>query len=224
MRILVVEDDDLVALGIKQGLARAGYTVDLATSAEAAEACLKNEAFDLAVIDIGLPRMDGLTLIRQLRGQGHSLPVLVLSARSSMEDTIGGLDMGADDYLGKPFRLPELAARIRALIRRSNAVVDTCLRHGPLTLDTATHAASLGDQPLEVTNREWAILELLLMRSPSVVSKERLVQVLSGWDKDITPNAIEVHVSRLRVKLAPGQVEIRTVRGIGYRMDAPATP
>lgn len=219
MRILIVEDDGLVAIGIKQGLRQAGYTVDLADSAEAAERSLKLETFDLAVVDIGLPGLDGLTFIRQLRTGDNPIPVLVLSARASMEDMVKGLDVGADDYLGKPFRLPELVARIRALIRRSNSLTDASLRHGLLSLNTATRTASLQEQPLELTNREWAILETLLMTSPGVVSKDRLVQSLAGWDKDITPNAIEVHISRLRGKLAAGNIEIRTVRGIGYRMD-----
>lgn len=222
MRILVVEDDALVAAGLKQGLTRAGYTVDVAGSAEEAELSVRHETFDLAVVDIGLPRADGLSLIRQWRSQGRGLPVLVLSARSSMEDTISGLDVGADDYLGKPFRLPELVARVRALIRRSNSVADTCLRHGPLMLDTAAHTATLAGEPLELTPREWAIVEILLLASPKVVNKDRLVQAMAGWDKDITPNAIEVHVSRLRAKLGVGGIEIRTVRGIGYRLDSPA--
>jgi DNA-binding response OmpR family regulator len=219
MRILIVEDDDLVASGIKQGLRHFGYTVDLANSAEEAERSLKLETFDLAVVDIGLPGLDGLTFIRRLRAGDNPIPVLVLSARASMEDTVKGLDVGADDYMCKPFRLPELVARIRALIRRSNALTDASLRHGLLSLNTATRSATLEDRPLDLTNREWAILEKLLMASPGVVSKDRLVQSLAGWDKDITPNAIEVHVSRLRAKLAAGNIEIRTVRGIGYRMD-----
>jgi len=219
VRILVVEDDDLVACGIKQCLLQAGYTADMAGSAESAELSLKSETFDLAVVDIGLPGLDGLTFIRHLRKRDNPIPVLVLSARASMEDTIKGLDVGADDYMVKPFRLPELVARIRALIRRSHAITDASLRHGQLMLNTATRDATLDEQPLELTNREWAILETLLMASPNVVSKHRLVQSLAGWDKDITLNAIEVHISRLRAKLATGNIEIRTVRGIGYRMD-----
>ena len=222
MRILVVEDDSLVASSIKQWLVHAGYTVDLAASAEAAEISLGAEAFDLAVVDIGLPRIDGLTLIRRLRSQGNPLPVLVLSARGSMEDTISGLDIGADDKMAKPFRLPELSARVRALIRRTHLIADACLRHGVLTLDTARRTASIADQTLDLTRREWAILETLLMASPNVVSKDRLMHSLAGWDKDITPNAVEVHISRLRNKLAEGSIEIRTVRGIGYRIDAAA--
>jgi DNA-binding response OmpR family regulator len=219
VRVLVVEDDDLVACGIKQYLLQAGYTADLAGSAETAELCLNSETFDLAVVDIGLPGLDGLTFIRHLRTRDNPIPVLVLSARASMEDTIKGLDAGADDYMVKPFRLPELVARIRALIRRSHAVTNATLQHGALMLNTTTRKATLDDQPLDLTNREWAILETLLMASPSVVSKHRLVQSLAGWDKDITLNAIEVHISRLRAKLAAGKIEIRTVRGIGYRMD-----
>ncbi|HZX31056.1 MAG TPA: response regulator [Rhodocyclaceae bacterium] len=220
MRLLIVEDDTLVALGLKQSLGQAGYTVDLATSAEEAEAFLAAETFDMAVVDIGLPKADGFTLIRQLRAAGNCLPVLVLSARGSMEDTVSGLDVGADDYMTKPFRVPELVARIRALIRRSHAISNSRLTHRGLTLDTAKRIATLEEEPLDLTNREWAVLEALLMASPKVVSKDGLVQRLAGWDRDITPNAIEVHVSRLRSKLQPGAIEIRTVRGIGYRIDA----
>ncbi|HJW26799.1 MAG TPA: response regulator transcription factor [Rhodocyclaceae bacterium] len=220
MRLLIVEDDALVALGLKQSLSKAGYTVDLATSAEQAERFLAAEKFDLALVDIGLPKADGLALIRQLRGRGSAIPVLVLSARGSLEDTISGLDVGADDYMTKPFRLPELVARIRALIRRSHAVAHEELCHRDLVLNTSERMATLAGAPLDLTNREWAILEALLMASPKVVSKDGLVQRLAGWDKDMTPNAVEVHVSRLRAKLQPGNIEIRTVRGIGYRVDA----
>lgn len=220
MRILIVEDDKLVAQGLKQGLQQLGYTVDVAGSAEEAELCIQGESFDIALVDIGLPKADGLHFIRQLRSRGDHLPALILTASDGMEDTIRGLDAGADDYMTKPYRLPEVAARIRALIRRANAVTDACLSHDGLRLDTLSRTATLNDEPLELTRREWAILELLLMTSPAVVSKKRLVQCLAGWDKDITQNAVEVHVSRLRHKLADGNVVIRTVRGIGYRVDA----
>lgn len=219
MRILVVEDDSLVASGIKQGLANAGYAVDVAKSAENAESHLQGENFDLAVVDIGLPDTDGLTLVQRLRARKMRLPVLVLTARGSMEDTIAGLDVGADDYMTKPFRLPELIARIRALIRRAHSVASTELRYDQLILNTGSHTATLHGEPLVLTMREWTILETLLLASPKVVSKEKLLQSLTGWDKNITPNAIEVHVSRLRAKIAPGGIEIRTVRGIGYRID-----
>lgn len=219
MRILVVEDDSLVASGIKQGLTNAGYTVDVARNAASAERHLREENFDLAVVDIGLPDIDGLTLVQRLRHRKMRLPVLVLTARGSMEDTIAGLDIGADDYMTKPFRLPELIARIRALIRRAHSITSTELQHDRLVLNTGSYTATLNDQPLLLTRREWTILETLLMASPRVVSKDKLLQNLTGWDKNITPNAIEVHVSRLRAKIAPGGIEIRTVRGIGYRID-----
>lgn len=219
MRILVVEDDSLVASGIKQGLANAGYTVDVTQNATSAERHLREENFDLAVVDIGLPDIDGLTLVQRLRHRKMRLPVLVLTARGSMEDTIAGLDIGADDYMTKPFRLPELIARIRALIRRAHSITSTELQHDRLVLNTGSYTATLNGQPLSLTRREWTILETLLMASPRVVSKDKLLQSLTGWDKNVTPNAIEVHVSRLRAKIAPGGIEIRTVRGIGYRID-----
>jgi len=223
MRILIVEDDSLVAQGLKQGLQQLGYTVDVAGTAEEAERCVSAEAFDMALVDIGLPRADGLHFVRQLRQRGNPLPALILTASDGMDDIVRGLDAGADDYMTKPYRLPEVAARIRALIRRSNAVTDACLRHDGLSLDTRSRTATLHGESLDLTNREWSILEMLLMASPAVVSKDKLVQGLAGWDKDITPNAIEVHVSRLRQKLAPGAITIRTIRGIGYRVDAPQT-
>jgi len=219
MCILVVEDDSLVASGIKQGLANAGYAVDVAKCGESAERHLQGENFDLAVVDIGLPDIDGLTLVQRLRHRKIRLPVLVLTARGSMEDTIAGLDVGADDYMAKPFRLPELIARIRALIRRAHSVASTELRHDQLILNTSSHTATLHGEPLFLTLREWTILEILLLASPKVVSKDKLLQSLTGWDRNITPNAIEVHVSRLRAKVVPGGIEIRTVRGIGYRID-----
>ena len=222
MRILIVEDDRLVARGLKEGLQQLGYTCDVAHSAEEAEICVTDEVFDIALVDISLPRADGISFIRNLRNRGHSLPALILTASGSMDDTVRGLDSGADDYMTKPYRLPEVAARIRALIRRSNAIADACLRHDGLCLDTRSHAATLNGERLDLTNREWAILEMLLMASPAVVSKDKLVQSLAGWDKDITSNAIEVHLSRLRQKLLAGSIVIRTVRGIGYRVDAPS--
>jgi two-component system, OmpR family, response regulator QseB len=220
MRILVVEDEPLVALGLKHGLAQLGYTVDVATSAEEAEGYVQIEEFDIALVDIGLPKADGFQFVRRLRASGKRLPILILTALDSMEDTVRGLDAGADDYLTKPYRLPEIAARIRALIRRSHDIAEACLRHNNLVLDTLSRTASIDGAVLDLTRREWAILELLLQASPAVISKDRLVHSLAGWDKDITPNAIEVHISRLRGKLSAGNIVIRTIRGIGYRVDA----
>lgn len=220
MRVLVVEDDELVANGLKQGLQQLQYTVDLASTAEEGTKFIASEFFDLAVVDIGLPGSDGLSFVAKLRESGSVMPVLMLTARDSLEDTVKGLDAGADDYMTKPFRLPELSARLRALLRRSHDKADACIRHGNLTLDTRSRTASFnGGQILDLTKREWIILEMLLMASPAVVSKDRLLQNLAGWDKEITPNAIEVHMSRLRAKLEPIPLLIRTIRGIGYRID-----
>jgi two-component system response regulator QseB len=220
MRVLVVEDDALVSDGIKRGLEREHFTVDWVGSAEDAELHSIGEFFDLFIIDIGLPKADGFTLIKRIRASGRKTPVLILTARDTVEDCVKGLDVGADDYMIKPFRLPELVARARALVRRAHAVADSNLICGKLELDTAQHTAHLLGQPLELTGREWAILELLLLQSPRLVSKEKILQVLSGWDSDLTPNAIEVYISRLRSKLADGGAIIRTVRGLGYRIDA----
>ena len=219
MRILAVEDDTLVAEGIKQGLEREHFTVDVVGSAEQAETYLHGEHFDLLIVDLGLPKADGFSLVRQLRQTGQKTPVLILTARDTLEDCVKGLEVGADDYMVKPFRLPELVARIRALIRRVHSITDSKLSHGELELDTARHTATLKGQALELTNREWAILELLLMQSPKVVSKDKIVQALAGWDVDLSPNAIEVYISRLRSKLAASGVIIRTIRGMGYRID-----
>lgn len=221
MRVLIVEDDELVANGLKQGLQQLQYAVDLAKSAEQAIAFMSHELFDIAVVDIGLPEADGLSFVNSLRSSGNVMPILILSARDTLDDTVKGLDAGADDYMTKPFRLPELGARLRALLRRSHDKADACIRHGRLTLDTRSHSAFLSDgSPIDLTKREWNILEILLMASPNVVSKDKLLQSLSGWDKEITPNAIEVHISRLRTKLEHIPVMIRTIRGIGYRVDA----
>lgn len=231
MRILVVEDDETVAAGLLEGLAGAGFTVDRVAAAEPAESALSHTGYDLAVVDIGLPGMDGLELIRRLRRRGVAVPVLVLTARDAMEDRVAGLDLGADDYLTKPFLLPELLARVRALIRRSRSVASSVLELGPLVLDLSTHSVRLGSAPLELTGREWDILEQLVLAAPKVVNKQKLVESLSRWDNELTHNAVEIYISRLRSKLeqaAAGQpgpsISIRTVRGIGYRIDDHPAP
>jgi len=223
MRILVVEDDPMVADGLKLGLERAGFAVDALPSAEKAEAALRGESFDLAIVDLGLPGADGKELVRRLRRRGEPLPLLILTARDTLEDRVTGLELGADDFMVKPFQLPELVARVRALIRRSRSVLSSEIDHGPLKMDLSRRSASLAGQPIELTGREWSILECLLLHAPKVVSKERLLQSISGWDTELTQNAIEVYVSRLRYKLEPGGIRIRTVRGIGYRLDEPST-
>lgn len=229
MRLLLVEDDVLVASGVKLGLSDAGYAVDWVGSAERALEVSSNESFDIAVLDIGLPLMDGLALTQALRQRGHTMPVLILSARDGLKDRVQGLDNGADDYLVKPFELPELLARLRALLRRSQAATSAVLKFGPLQLDTALRTASVGldapagegphRQPLELGPREWAVLEYMLLQAPKPVNKDKLLHALTGWDQEITPNAVEVYISRLRAKLEPHGIALKAIRGFGYRFE-----
>lgn len=232
MRLLLVEDDVLVASGIKLGLSNAGYAVDWVGSAERALEVTQTEAFDIAVVDIGLPAINGLELTQALRASGHTMPVLILTARDALQDRVQGLDNGADDYMVKPFELPELLARLRALLRRSQAATSAVLRFGALELDTALRQATIlvqsaGDaeqattirQPLELGPREWTVMEYLMLQAPKPANKDKLLQALTGWDKEITPNAVEVYISRLRAKLEPHGIALRSIRGFGYRLE-----
>jgi DNA-binding response OmpR family regulator len=221
MRLLLVEDDVMVASGIKLGLTDAGYAVDWVGSAERALEVSHRENFDLAIIDLGLPGMNGLALTQRLRKDGHAMPVLMLTARDALQDRVQGLDIGADDYMIKPFELPELLARLRALLRRSQAATTSVLSFDSLELDTATRLACIGPtrQPLELGPREWTVLEYLLINTPKPANKDKLLQALTGWDKEITPNAVEVYISRLRAKLEPHGIALRSIRGFGYRLE-----
>lgn len=219
MRLLLVEDDPLVASGVVEGLEKACFQVDAVTAAEPALAALALTRYDLAIIDLGLPRMSGYELIRHSRARGFALPVLILSAQNTVEGRVSGLDVGADDFLGKPFHLVELIARIRALVRRSHAASSPELVVGSLRLDLGRRSLNLDGKPVELTGREWDILQLLMLATPNVVTKRQLVEALGQWDKELTVNAIEIYVSRLRGKLAGANVIIRTLRGIGYRLD-----
>lgn len=231
MRLLLVEDDLMVASGMKLGLTDAGYAVDWVSSAERALEVLAQESFDIAILDIGLSGMDGLELLHRMRGKGMacaSMPVLMLTARDGLHDRVRGLDLGADDYMVKPYELPELLARLRALLRRSQAANSAVLSFGPLALDTAAHSVGVwtggeegvGElQSIDLGPREWTVLEYLLIHAPKPASKDKLLQALTGWDKEITPNAVEVYVSRLRAKLEPHGVALRSIRGFGYRLD-----
>ena len=216
----------MVASGIKLGLSGAGYAVDWVGTGERAEEVLRSEVFDAAIIDIGLPQMDGLELTRRLRRPdmaSRKMPVLILTARDALQDRVHGLDLGADDYMVKPFELPELLARLRARLRRSQAATSAVLSFGPVELDTANRRASaVHDEqrtPIELGPREWTVLEYLLIHAPKPASKEKLLQALTGWDKEITPNAVEVYISRLRGKLEPHGVALRSIRGFGYRLE-----
>lgn len=217
MRLLLVEDDPLLGDGIRAGLRLAGYTVDWVKDGRAAQLALEADEYSLVVLDLGLPRLSGLELLRWLRQGGRTQPVLILTARDTLADRVNGLDSGADDYLVKPFELEELSARIRALLRRSSGRAEPVLTHGELVLDPAAHRATRLGAEVELSPREFAILQQLLENAGRVLSRERLEQSLYGWNEEVESNAVEVHIHHLRKKL--GTELIRTVRGVGYMID-----
>ena len=218
MRLLVVEDDDIVADAIVRGLAAADYAVHRATSAEAAQAALLDEEFALAIIDVGLPGADGLSLVRRLRSAGTTMPTLILTARCTLADKVKALDLGADDFLSKPFEPAELAARCRALMRRASGAVHGVIKLNRLSVDLTAKRLSIDGREVELTAREWSLFECLVRRIGQVVSKERVQQAVASPEHEISANAIEVHVSRLRAKLGDAAV-IRSLRGLGYRLE-----
>jgi two-component system OmpR family response regulator len=219
VRILIVEDDAPLASGIARILEGEGHAVDVMATGEHAVQGARQETFGLVILDVGLPGIDGFEVLRRLRAAGDRMPVLVLTARDALDDRIRGLDLGADDYMAKPFAMPELAARVRALVRRSQAQIGPKIVHGPLMLDTVARRAQLNGDPFDLAAREWAVLEVLLARVEKIVSKEAIIQAVANWGEELTPNAIEVYVSRLRAKLDPAGVNIRTVRGFGYMLE-----
>jgi len=222
MRLLIVEDDAPLASGLRRMLEAEGYAVDVTARGEEAVLAASQERFDLVILDIGLPQMDGFEVLRRLRAGASAarpMPVLVLTARDAVDDRVRGLDLGADDYMAKPFAMPELTARVRALLRRSQAHGDPRIVHGPLAIDTVARRAFLRGEPLELAAREWAVLEVLLAKVEKIVSKEAIIQAVAGWGDDLSPNAIEVYISRLRSKLEPTGIRIRTVRGFGYMLE-----
>jgi len=218
MRALVVEDDPLVGDAVRRALTASGYAADHVASAEAAKSALHAENFDLLIVDVGLPKEDGMQFVRGLRARGKVVPVLMLTARDDLQDRVTALDLGADDYLTKPFQVPELLARCRALIRRANSVANPLITFGSLQFDLARKEASAAGQKLDLTHREWSILECLVLNAGHIVSKEKLLSSIANWNDDISPNAVEVYVSRLRTKLGRAAL-IRAVRGMGYRID-----
>lgn len=222
MRVLIVEDDPVLADGLTRSLKQSDYAVDCAHDGEEADHMLGAQNYDLAILDLGLPKLDGFEVLRRLRRRGATVPVLVLTARDALADRVKGLDLGADDYLTKPFDLPELEARVRALIRRGQAGGSTLVTHGSLTLDLNGRRATLAGVPLELSARELGVLEILMVRSGRVVNKEQLAEKLYGWDDEVGTNAIEVYVHRLRKKLEPAGVVIRTIRGLGYLLEKDA--
>lgn len=218
MKILLIEDDALLGDGIKAGLKQAGFAVDWARDGHAAKLALETGSdYAIVVLDLGLPRLSGMDLLKWLRGSGRKLPVLILTARDTVPDRVAGLDAGADDYLIKPFDLDELTARLRALLRRSGGQAAPILRHGDVELDPAAHRVLKSGQPVELSSREFTLLHELLLHPGRVQSREQLEQRLYGWGEEVESNSVEVHIHYLRKKL--GADLIRTLRGIGYVID-----
>jgi DNA-binding response OmpR family regulator len=217
--VLVIEDDAIVAAGLREGLERAAMAVDHTGTGEDGLFALTGTEYDLAIVDLGLPDIDGREVIRRARERGVAAPILVLTARDDLEDKVACLDYGADDHLTKPFELTELLARIRAVVRRTRNARSSVVRIGMLEVDLARHEVRSGGTTVPLTPREWDILERLVTAAPNVLSKRKLVEGLSSWDNELTPNAIELYVSRLRTKTEGAGVRIRTIRGIGYRLD-----
>ena len=219
MRILIAEDDQVLADGLLRSLRNAGYAVDQVSSGSEAEALMANNEFDLLILDLGLPKMHGLDVLKKLRGRGSSLPVLILTAADGVDERVKGLDYGADDYMAKPFSLQELEARVRALTRRGLGTASAVIKHGPLTFDATGRVAYINDQMIELSARELSLLEVLLQRSGRLVSKDQLVERLCEWGEEVSNNAIEVYIHRLRKKIEQGPVRIATVRGLGYCLE-----
>ena len=219
MRLLLVEDDPALANSTKRALESQGWAVDWTTRGEPVPQSLRQDPYDLVILDIGLAGIDGFETLRRVRAQGSSTPVLILTARDAVEDRVRGLEGGADDYLVKPFALAELVARVRVLTRRAQARSGDALGLGALRMDLAARRVFIGERPLEVSAREWSVLEFLLSRVGKVVAKEQILQSIANWDESLSENAIEVYVSRLRAKLEPAGLRIRTVRGFGYLLE-----
>jgi two-component system OmpR family response regulator len=221
MRILVAEDDTLLADGLLRSLRQSGYAVDWVKSGTEADNALDANEFDLLILDIGLPRKSGLEVLKRLRARDSHTPVLILTALDGVNDRVKGLDAGADDYLAKPFELAELEARVRALTRRGMSGSPTLIKHGALSYDQVGRTARLNGDAVELSAREVSLLEIFLQRAGRLVSKDQLVSHLCEWGDEVSPNAIEVYVHRLRRKLEPGGVRIVTVRGLGYSLEKP---
>jgi len=216
MRVLIVEDDAVLRDGLRVGLAIGGFNADAVESCEEAEAVLKNHEFDAMVLDLMLPDGSGLDVLKSLRERRDTTPVLLLTARDRVADRIQGLDAGADDYLGKPFDLDEVAARLRALVRRASGRPSTVLEWRGLRLDPANQQVELDGEPVRVSRREYAILHALMIHPGQILSRGQIEEKLYGWQEEVESNAVEVHIHHLRAKLGTGMIQ--TVRGIGYRL------
>ena len=220
MRILLAEDDALLGDGLRAGLVQLGFRVDWVRDGEAVQRELRAQPYEAVVLDLGLPRKDGLAVLAAIRGAGIATPVLVLTARDAVPDRIRGLDLGADDYVVKPVDLHELAARLRALVRRAHGQPQECLSAQDVVLDPAAHTVRLAGEPVTLSTREFDLLQALLLGADRVLSREQLEQQLYSWGQEVDSNAIEVHVHNLRRKLGAGL--IHTVRGVGYMLQREA--
>lgn len=216
MRILLIEDDKLIGDGIKAGLTRLGFNLDWFTDGLVGKNALESAPYDAVILDLSLPGLDGLDLLRQWRQAGHDVPVLILTARDALEQRVSGLQSGADDYLCKPFALTEVAARLQALIRRRHGQLMPQLVHGNVVFDTATRSVSCNGEPVTLTPRELAVLELFLHNKGRVLARPLIQEKLYNWDDEVSSNAVEVHIHHLRRKLGNGF--IRTIHGVGYTL------
>ncbi|QGZ66613.1 response regulator [Paraburkholderia acidisoli] len=216
MRVLLIEDDEMIAETVLESMRREGHAVDWAKDGREAELSLGNDLYDLVLLDLGLPKKDGLQVLNEYRRKGGEAPVLIMTARDAVTDRIGGLDSGADDYLIKPFDLDELAARARALLRRRTGQKQPVYSHGNLSLDPAAHEVTMDGAPLALVPREYALLHVLIEQPTRVFPKHELEDRIYGWGEEVGSNAIEVHVHSLRRKIGPEQIV--TVRGVGYRL------
>lgn len=221
MRLLLVEDDGTLATTLQRALREEGYAVDWLSDGEIADEILATQDYDLVILDVSLPGLDGLGVLKHLRERGSKTPVLVLTARDRLDDRVTGLDLGADDYMTKPFELAELEARVRALIRRSEGEPASEIVHGLLRFDTVGRRVTVNGEVVDLRNREICLLEILLRHAGQVVSKERIADQLFDFDDQAGLTAIELYIHRLRKKLSPAGVVIRTVRGLGYLLDKP---
>jgi len=216
MRILLIEDDPMIGRAMSAGFTDAGFSLDWVQDGRAADLSLAAGVYDIAVLDLGLPKKDGMAVLRTLRSSGNAMPVLIVTARDAVADRIAGLDAGADDYILKPFDLDELIARVRAVLRRHAAAASSQLVCGRVTLDPMRKVVTLDGEQVALAAREFALLEVLMQRPGTVLSRKKLEESVYNWDDDLGSNAVEVHIHRLRRKL--GTDFIRNVRGVGYRV------